>query len=439
MKEAYGNSSLTWQHVCRVARYAIEFGKSVGLSGEALLSLQCAALLHEVGKSLIDPALIGKDTPLDRDEWYMITKHMTLLMNKLKLHELPGSILRFVQSYSERYDGSGYPQGLVGTEIPQASRVLSIADAFETMASDRPYRAAYNSDRIVDEFTKGAGTQFDPDILRKVWSQLQVEAVDPPTPGSIRLITKDAELIRQIWCAVMPHGWELHIWPTSFEPSYPAELALIRQSNLENATLTIVDRRCVGQLSPELLAGLPADAVWIGKPNKSRPTLEMPLDLRDIMTMIYGNSTTDWSSTSPPKIRAILADPYHIFRQALRRYLDGVDDVEVICEVSSPQDFRNAIAQHSFDVVIVASDLLSGTHTTSPLSEGDLRLEQAQVITGPLYPQPTIVLVADEDTNDYNVGLYDAPLPGNISNFVYIHRGAPAERLIAAIRVMLKS
>jgi len=174
----------------------------------------------------------------------------------------------------------------------------------------------------------------------------------------------------------------------------------------------------------------------------NEPALHTPLDLRDLLAALHRTTREAWTRTSSAKIKVLIADPYHLFRQVLRRCLDERDDVEVVAEVASPHAYRRALVEQAFDVAIVASDLMSGTHTTSPLKPGDLRLNQGEFITGHLRIQPTIVLVADEDVDDYNVGLYDAPLTTNnleesAINCVYVHRGAPAERLVEAMKSML--
>src|SRR5438105_7298966 len=127
--ELYARSAWTWKHLGRVARYAVAFGRHLGLDEEAMMTLQCAAILHDIGKLTVPNELLDKSTPLTRDEWYTITKHPMASSKILKGNALPTSVVSAAQSHHEWYDGSGYPLGLAGEGIPLAARILSIADA----------------------------------------------------------------------------------------------------------------------------------------------------------------------------------------------------------------------------------------------------------------------------------------------------------------------
>lgn len=449
--EMYAASVGTWRHLGRVARSSVLFGHELGLSNGALMSLQCAALLHEVGKLTMPAELLNKTSPLERDEWYSITKHATVITKKLKERSLPSSVISAAQSHHERYDGSGYPLGLAGEEIPLTARILTIADAFDTMRSDRPYRPARNIQETLTEFADGAGTQFDPELVRRFWPMLESGLADEKAVKTLKVVSDDPNLYRHLWFAAVPHGWELSPWPARWAKYCPAEVAgdagdagdySARQRDAHGSALTIIDGRRAGLLPRKVLAELEGDAIWIDPYKDGKQALETPLDLRDVLALLHRSGREEWTRTPSVKIRVLIADPYHLFRQVLRRCLDERDDVEVVAEVASPQAYRRALIEETFDVAIVASDLMSGTHTTSPLSPVHLRLDHGELITGHLRIQPTIVLVADEDVDDYEVGLYDAPLTtGKLEespiNCVYVHRGAPAERLVEAMKSIL--
>ncbi|HKP55026.1 MAG TPA: HD domain-containing phosphohydrolase [Chloroflexia bacterium] len=439
-----------WRHLGRVARYAVALGREAGLGNEALMSVQCAAILHDVGKRAIPPELLNKISPLERDEWYSITKHAMASSKILRESALPIGVISAAQAHHERYDGTGYPLGLAGEVIPVTARVLSIADAYDAMSSDRPYRPAFRPHEVMAEIEKGAGKQFDPTLVRKVWPLIESGIVGNLPAMRMRVVSDDPMLYRQLWFAAHPHGWEIEAWPAAWAGFCPPELLpenaekeekIRDEARMPGCQITVVDGRCARRLPDGARMHLPKDALWIDPPGRTRRAIRTPLDLRDVLGSLYETGKEAWSRPPTARIKVVIADPYHLFRQMLRRCLDERDDVVVVAEVSSPSAYRRAVAQHKFDVAIVASDLLMGTHTTAPLQVGDAHLEQNEITAGQLRQVPTIVLVADEDVADYDVALYDAPLAGDTheatANCVYVHRGAPAERLVEAMKSMV--
>jgi HD-GYP domain-containing protein (c-di-GMP phosphodiesterase class II) len=135
--------------------------------GEVTL-LDCAARLHDVGKLAVPDAILQKPGPLDEDEWKVMRKHPD--MGAEMVARVPGleELAELVRAHHERWDGSGYPQGLAGERIPLASRVISACDAFEAMLSNRPYRAPLTADEALAELTAGSGSQFDPAVVAAI-------------------------------------------------------------------------------------------------------------------------------------------------------------------------------------------------------------------------------------------------------------------------------
>lgn len=447
MLESYGDSVDIWSHVGRVARYAIILGRQLEMSSEALMGLQCAAMLHEIGKSLVNPALLSKSETLQRDEWYEITKHTTKMAARLRERGLPGIVVSILAAHHEHFDGHGYPLGLSGEQIPLAARVLSIADAYDAMSCARPYRKALTPTEILVEFARASGKQFDPAILRKVWPLLEAGISDANAPRTLMLVSHDASLIRQLWLAAAPHGWRLRLYPDEWASQIPPELqadgVLSSGTNEEQvgAALTLVDAEVEGSLSGDVRDAISEDTVRMHAAHREDGELVIPLDLRDVLALLHDNHRAAWSGQQARKIRVLLADPYHVFRQVLKRLWQDSSEVEVVAELASPHAYRAALKQMDFDVAVVASDLFSGTHTTAPLTEGDMRLDRSQ-LSIEVGPHPTIVLVADEDVESYPVALYDAPLTGSLEgadkNYMYVHRGAPLERLVEAIKHMAR-
>jgi ribonuclease P protein subunit RPR2 len=157
----------TRAHSQRVQRYAMELARAVQ---PALLedpSTEYGFLLHDVGKIGIPDRILHKPKPLSAPEERLMRTHTVLgeqLLNGVAF--LHGEGLRIVRSHHERWDGRGYPDGLVGTDIPPAARVFAVADALDAITSDRPYRRARRWEAAGRELVKQAGTQFDPDVVR---------------------------------------------------------------------------------------------------------------------------------------------------------------------------------------------------------------------------------------------------------------------------------
>lgn len=171
----------TQNHSAHVATLAVRLGSLLGLDEERLRLLQLAALMHDVGKIGIPDAILAKPGPLDPDEYLRVQDHVVLGQRILSSTDLP-EILPWVRHHHERWDGSGYPDGLAGEDIPLESRILHVCDAYDAMVSDRPYRAACTVEYARTEISRNAGTQFDPNVavlFTESIGQLIADGVDP--------------------------------------------------------------------------------------------------------------------------------------------------------------------------------------------------------------------------------------------------------------------
>lgn len=172
--------SYTRGHSERVALVAKCLGEEMGLAAQDLEDIHLSGLLHDIGKVGVDDRILRKTEKLDVDEFEQIKKHpemgCQILMGLENLqHVLPG-----VRHHHESFDGHGYPDGLAGTEIPLMARVMAVADAYDAMGSDRPYRKGMSLERLETTFRENVGPQWDPQIIdayfrarvkiRKVWS-----------------------------------------------------------------------------------------------------------------------------------------------------------------------------------------------------------------------------------------------------------------------------
>jgi diguanylate cyclase (GGDEF)-like protein/putative nucleotidyltransferase with HDIG domain len=153
-------------HSRKVNTYAVALAEAIGLSPDEVSRVSTAALLHDIGKIGIPDEVLNKKAKLSAENWEAIRAHPRLgtniVSNIPQLVRCADSILH----HHERWDGSGYPEGLKGDQIPLESRILAIADSFEAMSSARPYRPALSREEVLEELRKGAGTQFDPNLVQ---------------------------------------------------------------------------------------------------------------------------------------------------------------------------------------------------------------------------------------------------------------------------------
>ncbi len=151
-------------HSERVAHLAAGLAKLAGLSPARVELLEHVAMVHDVGKIGISELILNKPGRLTEDEWREIQKHPVFTAEILTpLPELAAGIPA-VRHHHERYDGTGYPDGLRGDDTPLEARIISVADAFDAMNSDRAYRAALARDEIIERLRRARGTQLDPDL-----------------------------------------------------------------------------------------------------------------------------------------------------------------------------------------------------------------------------------------------------------------------------------
>ena len=152
-------------HVNGVAELAEAVAASLGLTEPEVEQVRIAAALHDVGKMAIPDAILTKPGPLDAEEWAFVRRHT--LIGETIMHAAPAlqSAARLVRASHERFDGTGYPDGLVGEDIPLGSRIIFVCDAFDAMLAARPYSPPLPVDHALAELRRNAGTQFDPLVV----------------------------------------------------------------------------------------------------------------------------------------------------------------------------------------------------------------------------------------------------------------------------------
>ncbi len=159
-------SSWTAGHSERVTKVALEIGSVLGLPQKDIDNLHRAALLHDIGKLGVPVEILDKPGALEDDEYRMIKKHPKIGVRILEPIASYKEILPIVMHHHERYDGKGYPDGLSGDAINIGARILAVADVFDAMSSDRPYREGLVLEHVIDLINKEAGHQFDPDVVK---------------------------------------------------------------------------------------------------------------------------------------------------------------------------------------------------------------------------------------------------------------------------------
>lgn len=157
----------TRNHSLDVTRIAVKLANFIGLPPEEVHDIRLASLLHDIGKIYIPDTIINKPAALTPDEFETIKRHSVETFNMLShLSQFEG-IRQMAGHHHERWDGKGYPDGLSGQEIPLGARILCVADAYDAMTSNRPYRRAISHDDAVTEIEANAGRQFDPVLARR--------------------------------------------------------------------------------------------------------------------------------------------------------------------------------------------------------------------------------------------------------------------------------
>ncbi|MCP2519078.1 HD-GYP domain-containing protein [Candidatus Aminicenantes bacterium AC-708-M15] len=151
-------------HSERVAYYAKKIGKRLNLPPEKLDKLELAGYLHDVGKISISDVILQKTAPLTFEERLIIQQHPLTSCEILSPFNFLRPIIPAVKYHHERWDGSGYPEGLKEKEIPLEARILGIVDSFEALSSKRPYRNKFTIGKIFEIFEKNSGILFDPEI-----------------------------------------------------------------------------------------------------------------------------------------------------------------------------------------------------------------------------------------------------------------------------------
>jgi putative nucleotidyltransferase with HDIG domain len=152
-------------HSRRVVALTMNLARKLGVAGEKLTHMRRGALLHDIGKMAIPDGILLKSGKLSKEEWQIMKTHPKLAYEMLSEINYLKPALKIPYSHHERWDGSGYPQGLAGEEIPLEARIFAVVDVWDALQSDRPYRNAWSEKKTIQYLKDQAGKEFDPNIV----------------------------------------------------------------------------------------------------------------------------------------------------------------------------------------------------------------------------------------------------------------------------------
>jgi putative nucleotidyltransferase with HDIG domain len=156
----------TSEHASQVARLSQLVGAELGLNVEEIETLVLGALLHDLGKIAVSDAVLEKPGPLTEEEWAVIKRHSDVGARMIEPIEILSGVVPVVRHHHEYYDGSGYPDGLGGEEIPLAARIVAAVDAYDVMMRGRPYHPQRSTqEEALEELSRNARLQFDPLVV----------------------------------------------------------------------------------------------------------------------------------------------------------------------------------------------------------------------------------------------------------------------------------
>ncbi|HQI79948.1 MAG TPA: response regulator [Deltaproteobacteria bacterium] len=169
-------------HSERVATYAVMIAKRLGLGDDAQAAIRYGSWLHDCGKIGVSENILNNEGPLDDAEVHVIRNHPLWGADVARKGRLSGAIVNIILSHHERFDGKGYPEGLAGEQIPQEARIVSVADVYDALTTERPYRMAYTPERALEMLESMKGNVLDP-ILVACFSAC-IKDVQGPDQGS---------------------------------------------------------------------------------------------------------------------------------------------------------------------------------------------------------------------------------------------------------------
>jgi response regulator RpfG family c-di-GMP phosphodiesterase len=160
-------------HTQRVTELTMRVARTMAFTAEERVNIRRGALLHDIGKLGVPDHILHKRGALDESEWMIMRQHTLFAYNMIHPIEYLRPALDIPCYHHEKWDGSGYPYGLEGKQIPLAARIFAVADVYDALSSDRPYRAAWPRDRVLEHIKAGSGSHFDPEVVEIFLREIQ--------------------------------------------------------------------------------------------------------------------------------------------------------------------------------------------------------------------------------------------------------------------------
>lgn len=173
------------EHLWRVAWYSQQLAYAMGLREDDIATIRRAALLHDLGMIAVPDGVLHQPRSLTPAEFAQIKSHTVLGAELTRALPDGEAVSAIIRGHHERWHGGGYPDGLAGLEIPLGARIIAVADAFDTLTTDRPYRAALTVEGAMDVLWLGAGAQWDPDVVEKLASLVQPGRDETAKPSGL--------------------------------------------------------------------------------------------------------------------------------------------------------------------------------------------------------------------------------------------------------------
>src|ERR1700691_3880095 len=261
----------THDHLQRVRIYAIEVAKELGMTGTDLEALHAASLLHDIGKLAVPEHIIAKPGKLTPEEFEKMKIHTVVGADILERVRFPYPVVPIVRAHHEKWDGSGYPYGLKGTEIPIGARILSAVDYLDALASDRQYRRAMPLDEVMKRLVAESGKSFDPkvvDVLKNRYRTLENLALahagrggNPALPSELKMTQGQAPAAGYENAAVLDAPGREANFLSSIAAARQEAQSLFELSQDLGASLSLVETLSV--FSVKLRSLVPYDAIAI--------------------------------------------------------------------------------------------------------------------------------------------------------------------------------
>ncbi len=342
----------THEHLQRVRVYAIEVAKELGLNEGEIEALQAASVLHDIGKLAVPEHIISKPGKLTPEEFEKMKIHPIIGAEILEQVDFPYPVVPIVRAHHEKWDGSGYPNGLKGDEIPIGARILAAVDCLDALASDRQYRRALPLNEAMDRVAQEAGTSFDPRvvaILRERYVELEKLATSQPAKAPAKLST-DVKVERGLAPAAGFAESEAPVHATEPRGDFLSSIAAARQeaqllfelSHEMGTSLSLDDT--LSMLSVRLKRLVPHDsmAVYVQKGDTLTPEYVSGDNFRlfSSLRIPIGQGLSGWVAQNKKPILngnpsvepGYLNDPtkYSTLRSALAVPLEGVAGVVAV-------------------------------------------------------------------------------------------------------------